>query len=69
MFVSSLSQWLLPLLSVYVIILYYFGVGATEARSMIIRKMRYTAHEKKSILYDIFNDGIRVVSEEEAYKL
>ncbi|HIH32751.1 MAG: AAA family ATPase [Candidatus Diapherotrites archaeon] len=52
-----------------VIILYYFGVGATEARSMIIRKMRYTAHEKKSILYDIFNDGIRVVSEEEAYKL
>ncbi len=51
-----------------VIALYYLGVGSVENRSMIIRKMRYTSHEKKSILYEIGSNGIHLIKEEE-YKI
>jgi len=47
-----------------VIALYYLGVGSTENRSLLIRKMRYTDHEKKIKVYSISPIGIDVLSDE-----
>lgn len=47
-----------------VIALYYLGVGSVENRSLIIRKMRYSPHEKKSILYEIDSNGLQIIKEE-----
>ena len=41
-----------------VFLLHYVGVGSADLRSMVVRKMRYTKHEKALIPYDIENTGI-----------
>ena len=41
-----------------VIILGYLEVGTSDFRSLIVRKMRYTAHQKDSMSYDIKENGI-----------
>src|SRR3989344_2750210 len=46
-----------------VLVLSYLGVGSSEFRSLQIRKMRYTSHEKEVIPYDITKKGIEVVQE------
>ena len=43
-----------------VIILYYLGIGASDSRTLQIRKLRYTDHEKDSISYSIGAKGIEV---------
>ena len=43
-----------------VILLYYWEIGEVEERAMKIRKMRYTGHEKKSLLYDLTVKGIEI---------
>ena len=48
-----------------VIALYYLGVGAVDFRSSQIRKMRYTSHEKKPILFEIGESGMEIHIEEE----
>ncbi|MBI2530136.1 MAG: AAA family ATPase [Candidatus Diapherotrites archaeon] len=48
-----------------VILLHYLGIGSAEFRSLQIRKMRYTTHEKDYILYDIANTGIEIKKEAE----
>lgn len=40
-----------------VIVLYYLGMGSTEFRSMQVRKMRYTQHEKDYLIYDLTAKG------------
>ena len=47
-----------------VVILHYLGVGSAEFRSMQIRKMRYTPHEKDYVMYEIEKGGL-VIKEEE----
>jgi circadian clock protein KaiC len=47
-----------------VILLHYLGIGSSENRSMLIRKMRYSGHDKETIAYDIEGAGI-VLKEEE----
>ena len=47
-----------------VIKLDYIGVGSVEYRSMVIRKMRYTSHEKKPLSYDMGSSGIEFSKEE-----
>ena len=47
-----------------VIKLDYLGVGSAEYRSLLIRKMRYTKHQKDYVPYDIENNGISVKKEE-----
>ena len=47
-----------------VCVLNYLGVGSAEFRSMQIRKMRYTKHEKDFVTYDITNKGIEIKQEE-----
>ena len=47
-----------------VFVLNYLGVGSTEFRSMQIRKMRYTKHEKDVVPYDIEATGIVMKKEE-----
>lgn len=41
-----------------VLALHYVGVGSADFRSMRIRKMRYTNHQKATIPYDIEKNGI-----------
>lgn len=48
-----------------VIVMNYLGVGSSEFRSMQIRKMRYTSHEKDYVLYDLNDKGIVVKTEKE----
>lgn len=47
-----------------VIIMYYLGVGASEFRTLQIRKLRYSDHEKDSISYIIGGTGIEVKTSE-----
>ena len=47
-----------------VITLNYLGVGSAEFRSLQVRKMRYTSHDKEIISYALENGGV-VVKEEE----
>ena len=47
-----------------VVILHYLGVGSAEFRSMQIRKMRYTPHEKDYLMYEIESSGIAIKKEE-----
>jgi len=47
-----------------VILLHYLGIGSAENRSALIRKMRYTSHQKEIMLYDIIESGI-ILREEE----
>ena len=47
-----------------VVILHYLGVGSAEFRTLQIRKMRYTQHEKNYVPYDISNNGIEIKKEE-----
>ena len=48
-----------------VLILQYLGVGAIDFRSMLIRKMRYSDHDKAALLYDISAKGIEFKEEEQ----
>ena len=41
-----------------VIVMQYLGVGAVDFRSMLIRKMRYSDHDKQILSYDISAKGI-----------
>ena len=41
-----------------VFVLNYLGVGSTEFRSLQIRKMRYSSHEKDYLPYDLGASGI-----------
>ncbi len=50
-----------------VFLLHNLGVGSAEFRSMSIRKMRYTGHQKDYIMYEIENKGI-VIKKEEIFK-
>lgn len=47
-----------------VFMLHYLEIGVVEDRSLMIRKMRYTDHSKKQIVYDITNKGIVTKAEE-----
>ncbi|MFH1256811.1 MAG: ATPase domain-containing protein [Candidatus Diapherotrites archaeon] len=47
-----------------VIILHYLGVGAVDFRSLLVRKMRYTNHNKQTLLYDISQKGIEIKEEQ-----
>lgn len=46
-----------------VILLSYLGVGSSDFRSMRVRKMRYTNHEKGSLSYEITPNGVDVKAE------
>lgn len=48
-----------------IIILYFLGIGSAEYRSLQIRKMRYTEHEKGIILYELGTHGFEIVKEKE----
>jgi len=48
-----------------VLVLNYLGVGSADSRSLQIRKMRYTYHEKDVLLYDLNSKGIAISKEEE----
>ena len=43
-----------------VIVLNYLGVGAINLRSMQIRKMRYSNHEKEMMPYDLASNGFQL---------
>ena len=47
-----------------VIVLHYLGIGATENRSMVLRKMRYSKHAKEPISYEIEENGIALKESE-----
>src|SRR3989339_1163203 len=47
-----------------VIILHNLGVGSAEFRSMQVKKMRYTSHEKDFIMYEIEGSGVTIKKEE-----
>ena len=47
-----------------VLTLNYLGIGSAEFRSLQIRKMRYTSHEKEIISYELEKSGL-VIKEEE----
>jgi len=47
-----------------VIIIHYLGVGSTVFRSLKIRKMRYTDHEKGSISFEMGKTGIEIKGKE-----
>ena len=51
-----------------VIVLHFLGVGSSEFRSMQIRKLRYSWHEKELLSYDISSQGIEF-KEQESFKL
>ena len=46
-----------------VVILHYLEIGVADYRSMVIRKMRYSDHDKDVIPYNITSTGITVVEE------
>jgi circadian clock protein KaiC len=48
-----------------VILLSYLGVGGAESRTIQVRKMRYTNHEKAHLFYEIGEGGISVVEQKE----
>ena len=50
-----------------VMVLHNFGVGSAEFRSMQVKKMRYTSHDKDYVMYEIENTGI-VIKQEEIFK-
>ena len=48
-----------------VIILEYLEIGQVKDRSLVIRKMRYTAHDQKPMLYEFSEDkGIFILDED-----
>jgi len=47
-----------------VIVMHYLGVGAVDFRTMRIRKMRYTDHEKGTLPYEIGKNGIEIKPQE-----
>ncbi len=47
-----------------VVVLHYLGIGQADFQTMQIRKMRYTAHDKRLISYEIQNKGITIVEGE-----
>jgi circadian clock protein KaiC len=46
-----------------VLVLHHLGVGSAEFRSMLIRKMRYSSHNKEYIPYEIGYTGIELKEE------
>jgi KaiC/GvpD/RAD55 family RecA-like ATPase len=52
-----------------VIFLSFFGIGTAEFRSLQVRKMRYTDHERKALSYRFSKSGIEFVSDEDVLKL
>ena len=46
-----------------VLVLHYLGVGSTQFRSMQIRKMRYSDHQKEYLSYAIQQSGIELKEE------
>ncbi|HLC79367.1 MAG TPA: ATPase domain-containing protein [archaeon] len=47
-----------------VITMHYLEIGVSDFRSLQIRKMRYTSHEKSTIPYDISTTGITIMEED-----
>lgn len=47
-----------------VFVLSYMEIGVIEDRSLLIRKMRYSFHDKKNILYNLTSQGIEIVKDE-----
>ena len=52
-----------------VIILTVEQVGVVEDRSLLIRKMRYTGHERKFVTYNISSQGIEIKDTRESFKV
>ncbi len=48
-----------------VIVLSYLGVGGSESRTMQVKKMRYTNHDKSHLLYEMGENGIEIVEQKE----
>lgn len=48
-----------------VITLTYLGVGASIFRSLQVRKMRYSNHDKTALRYELSQDGVTIDVEEE----
>ncbi len=48
-----------------VVMLSYLGIGRSDSRSLLIRKMRYTDHEKDWIAYSIDKEGITILEQKE----
>ncbi|MFH1394563.1 MAG: ATPase domain-containing protein [Candidatus Omnitrophota bacterium] len=46
-----------------VVLLYYFELGDVEEHAAKIRKMRYTSHEKKPLIYTLTEKGIDIKEE------
>ena len=46
-----------------VLILDYLEIGQIKDRSLSIRKMRYTSHDQKPMLYEFVKDGIKLKDE------
>lgn len=51
------------------IVLYYLGLGARDSRTVSVRKMRKTKHEKDICSMDITAKGVVVRKSDEAYKV
>ncbi len=47
-----------------VILLYYMEFGEIEERAMKVRKMRYTAHDSKALMYEMGQKGLEIKKEE-----
>lgn len=47
-----------------VLLLNYLGVGSSVFRSIRVRKMRYTDHEKSALIYDMTIKGIEIKPQE-----
>ncbi len=46
-----------------IILLHYIGVGAVDFRSLQIRKMRRSGHEKGYILFEITKEGVKLTED------
>ena len=49
-----------------VIVMHYLGIGGFDSRSLVIRKMRYTNHQKSYVPYEIMHGQGVVVHSDEA---
>ncbi len=52
-----------------VVMLNYLGVGSTESRTLQVRKMRYTDHQKDYLLYIIGKSGVEIKADDAAFKI
>jgi len=45
--------------------MHYLGIGASQFRSLLIRKMRYSSHKKEIIKYEFNSNGINIIKDQE----